>query len=211
MMKRFFVLVLTSVLLSGVFSIASANTLDLGVKAGYSNLAGDKNDAFKGGPAGGFFLNYEVSSYIGLQGSWLLHKHDATEDARAFQDFLASEAIGLPALTDATLTINQFDFNGRFSYPLKFVKPYVLAGVGFDYWKINGSTTVGEFQSKNEQAFWDMAINFGGGVSFKLSKRITIGGELIYTYIFDDYNDGFFNLMATLSYGFPTGGKIFPD
>jgi opacity protein-like surface antigen len=210
MVEKTLVLVFACALLSGAVSAASASTLDLGAKAGYSNLTGDKNDAFESGPVGGFFLEYGVSPYIGLQGSWLLHKHDATGDARAFADFLASEAIGLPALTDATLTINQFDFNGKFSYPLKSAKPYILAGMGFNYWKVNGSTAVGEFQSREEQAFWDLSLNVGGGVSFKLWERITIGGELIYTYIFDDYSDGFFNLLATLSYGF-SFSEGYPD
>lgn len=209
-MKQCLILLLTCVLLSGAVSAASANTLDLGAKVGYSNLTGDKNDAFKGGPAGGFFLSYEVSPHVGFVGSWLVHRHNATDDAKAFADFLASEAIGLPALTDATLTVNQFDFNGKFSYPLRSVTPYLLGGIGVNYWKVNGRTAVGEFLSKNEKAFWDVGLSLGGGVSFALRERITVGGELIYTYIFDDYSDGFFNLLATLSYRFSLA-ETYPD
>ena len=204
-MKKTLVIALTGILLIATAAVSSATTLDVGVKAGYATLTGDKNDAFDGALSGGLYVQYDYSPKFAIQGSWLWHKHDASEEANAVTNFLASEAIGLPALTDVRLTINEFDVNGKFTYTMPTVSPYLIAGFGLYYWKVDGKEIVGEFDRKSDETFWDFGINFGGGVSYDVNDKISVGGEIIYTYVFDEYSDGFFNFLLNASYGFSLG------
>jgi len=214
MMKKLLTLTLSCAMLLTLSAGTSAQTLDAspaptldaGIKLGYASLTGDKSDAFDGAVSGGIFVNYDISPIFAVQGSWLWHKHDATEDANKVTNFLASESIGLPALTDVRLTMNDFDVNGKFSYVMPPVTPYLLAGFGLHYWKVDGKTIIGDFDRKQDETFWDFGINFGGGVAYDVTEQVTIGGEIVYTYIFDEFGDGYFNFLATASYGFSLGG-----
>ena len=101
--------------------------------------------------------------------------------------------------------MNQFDLNAYYKFPMETVTPYLLAGVGLDYWKVDWKRIVGTFSDSTDETFWDFGVNVGGGLDFAVTDQIKIGGEVIYTYVFDEYDGGFFNFLATGSYGFSTG------
>ena len=59
-----------------------------------------------------------------------------------------------------------------------------------------------DFDKTDEESFWDLAVNFGGGIDFTVTEQVNLGAEIVYSYIFGDFDDGLFNFLATASYGF---------
>ena len=86
------------------------------------------------------------------------------------------------------------------------VTPYLLAGVGFDYWKIDGKAIQGAFAASTDESFWDFGVNVGGGLDFAVAENVKIGGEITYSYIFDEFDSGLFNFVGSVAYSFSTGG-----
>lgn len=204
-MKKVLAIALMGVALFGFSAGASAQGIDGGVKLGYASLSGDWGDAFDGGFSGGVFLQNTFNPNVSLQVSWLWHRHKANDDLNALTNALTSVELGTAALSDVRLTMNQFDLNAYYRFPMETVTPYLLAGVGLDYWKLDWKAIVGQFDASTDETFWDFGVNVGGGLDFAVTEQIKIGGEIIYTYVFDEYDDGFFNFLATGSYGFSTG------
>ena len=101
--------------------------------------------------------------------------------------------------------MNEFDVNAKLAYPMQPVTPYLLAGLGLYYWKIDGKEIVGEFDRKRDETFWDWGINFGGGASLPLTEEWTLGAEVIYTRVFDEFDDSFINWLLTASCRFTLG------
>ena len=201
-MKKFLALAVSCVALFGFAAGAGAQGFDAGVKLGYADLAGDAGDAFDGAFAGGIYLNYSYNPNIAAQLSWLYHKHDQSDELNALTDFLASEELGVPALADIRLVMNQFDLNGIYKFPMNQLTPYVLAGVGLNYWKLDGKVIVGGFDAKDDESFWDFELNVGGGLNFAVTPQVKVGGEFIYTYVFDEFDEGTYSILGTISYGF---------
>jgi opacity protein-like surface antigen len=206
-MKKFLAVALTCTMLFGFSAAASAQGFDAGVKLGYNTLTGDNGDAFDGAFSGGLYGMYHFTPNIALQGSWLYHKHDNSDDLQAAGDFLFSLGLGTPTLSDIRLTVNEFDLNGYYFFPLEApVRPYILGGVGLYYSKIDFKAIQGAFSADTDDSFWDFGLNIGGGLDFAVTERVKIGGEIIYTYVFDELDGGFFNFLATIGYGFTTSG-----
>lgn len=204
-MKRVLVAAAAFAAFLGFAAAASAQDMEVGVKFGYSNVTGDHGDAFDGALSGGPYLTYFLTPNISLQGSWLYHKHDKDEDAQEALNALATESMNMAALTDLRLTMNEFDVNGRFYSPLPWEggRVFALAGVGLTYWKLDGKVIVlTDFDKTNEESFWDLAVNFGGGIDYAVTEQVKLGAEIVYTYVFGDFDDGLFNFLATASYGF---------
>jgi opacity protein-like surface antigen len=204
-MKKFIVIAMACVALFGFTATANAQ-YEVGTKLGYADATGDWGDAFDGAFAGGLYLNYNVKPNVTIQGSWMWHRHKTNDDASAFLNAVSSLDLGLPSLADVRLTFNQFDINAYYKFPMDKVTPFVLAGVGLDYWKIDGKQIVGEFDTNTEETFWDFELNVGGGLDFKITEQVKLGGEIVYTYVFDEFDSGFWSYLATLSYGFGMGG-----
>ena len=96
-MNKTLVIALAGILLFATVAVSSATTLDVGVKGGYATLTGDKNDAFDGALSGGLYVQHDYSPTFAIQGSWLWHKHDATEEANAVS---STVDIGTATATD---------------------------------------------------------------------------------------------------------------
>ncbi len=204
-MKRFLFTVAVGAAFLGFAAAASAQEMEVGVKFGYSNMTGDHGTAFDGALAGGPYLTYQLTPSISLQGSWLYHKHDNSDNAQEALDVIATENMDMAALTDLRLTMNEFDVNGHFYSPLPWegARVFALAGVGLTYWKLDGKVIVlTDFNKTEEESFWDLAVNFGGGLEYDVTEQVKLGAQIVYTYIFGDFDDGLFNFLATASYGF---------
>jgi len=203
-MKKFLAVALTCTMLFGFSAVASAQGFDAGVKLGYQTLTGDWGDAMDGAFAGGLYGAYSLSPNVSLVGSWTYSKHKTGDDASALANLFTSLALDAPTLADVRLKMNQFDINAQYRFPLEKVTPYLLAGVGLDYWKLDWKAIQGIFDAKTSESFWDFGINVGGGLDFTVAENVKIGGEITYSYIFDEYDSGLFNFVATASYGFST-------
>ena len=204
-MKRFLAVALALTMILGFSATVPAAGFDAGVKLGYATLAGDKGDAFDGAISGGLFGTYYVTPNIAVQGSWLYHKHDNSDDLQAGADFLFSLGFGRPTLSDIRLTVNEFDVNGIYFFPLEApVRPYVLGGLGLYYSKVDYKVIQGIFDATTDDTFWDLGINLGGGLDYTITPQFKLGGEVIYSYVFDEFDGGFFNFLATASYAFST-------
>jgi opacity protein-like surface antigen len=205
-MKKFLTVVLACTMLFGFSAAASAQGFDAGVKLGYQTLTGDAGDTFDGAVAWGLFGTYSFNPNIALVGSWTYSKHKTGDAADAGTDFLTSLALGTPTLADVRLKMNQFDVNAQYRFPMEKVTPYLLAGVGLDYWKVDWKAIQGAFDASADESFWDFGVNVGGGLDFAVAENIKIGGEIVYSYIFDEFDGGLFNFLGAVSYGFKTGG-----
>jgi opacity protein-like surface antigen len=204
-MKKVLIAAAAFAAFSGFAAAASAQDMEAGIKFGYAGMTGDYGDAFDGALSGGPYLTYYLTPNISLQGSWLYHKHDKDAQAQEALNALATETMDMAALTDLRLTMNQLDFNGRFYSPLPWegARVFALAGVGLTYWKLNGKVIVlTDFDKSEEESYWDLAVNFGGGFDFPVTEKVKLGAEIVYSYIFGDFEDGLFNFLATASYGF---------
>lgn len=204
-MKKFLVIAMACVTIFGFSAAAGAQGFEAGAKLGYATLGGDKGDALDGAFSGGLFLGYNYNPNISTQLSWLWHRHKTSDDASAIANLLASAEFGTPTLADIRLTMNQFDLNATYSFPMEMVTPYLLAGVGLDYWKLDGKAIQGQFAAKTDETFWDFGVNLGGGLNFAVTEQIKIGGEVIYSYVFDEFDDSMWNFLVTGAYGFSTG------
>jgi len=205
-MKKFLAVALTCAMLFGFSTAVSAQGIDAGVKLGYQTLAGDAGDAFDGAFAWGLYGAYSINPNVSLVGSWTYSKHKTGDDASAIANLYASLELGTPTLADIRLTMNQFDINAQYRFPLEKVTPYLLAGVGLDYWKLDGKAIQGVFAASTDETFWDFGVNIGGGLDFAVTEQIKLGGEITYSYIFDEFDGGLFNFFGTISYGFSTSG-----
>jgi opacity protein-like surface antigen len=203
--KKFFVIAMACITIFGFSAAASAQGFEAGAKLGYQTLNGDKGDALDGAFAGGLFLNYVFSPNVTLQGEWMWSRHKTSDDASAIANLLTSVEFGAPTLADIRLTMNQFDINAYYRFPLERVTPFLLAGVGLDYWKLDGKAIQGQFAAKTDESFWDFGVNIGAGLDFTVTEQIKLGGEAIYSYIFDEFDDSLWNFFVTGSYGFSTG------
>ena len=204
-MKRVLAAAAAFAVFTGFAAAASAQDMEAGVKFGYAGFTGDYGDAFDGALSGGPYLTYYLTPNISLQGSWLYHKHDKDAQTQEALNAIATETMDMAALTDLRLTMNQFDFTGRFYSPLPWegARVFALAGVGLVYWKLNGKVIVlTDFDKAEEESFWDLSVDFGGGIDFSVTEQVKLGAEIVYTYIFGDFEDGLFNFLATASYGF---------
>lgn len=205
-MKKFLAVALTLAMVFGLSAAASAQVFDAGVKLGYQTLMGDKGDVTDGALAWGLYGAYSFTPNVSLVGSWTYSKHKTEEDAAALANAFTSVVFGTPTLADVRLTMNQFDLNAQYRFALEKATPYLLAGVGLDYWKIDWKAIQGVFDASTDESFWDFGINVGGGLDFAVTPQVKLGGEIIYSYIFDEFDDGLFNFLATASYSFNTGG-----
>jgi opacity protein-like surface antigen len=189
----------------GCAAAAPAQQMEAGIKFGYAAMTGDHGDAFDGALSGGPYLTYYLTPNISLQGSWLYHKHDKDENAQDALNALATENMNMAALTDLRLTMNEFDVTGRFYSPLPWegARVFALAGAGLTYWKMDGKVIVlTDFDKTEEESFWDLAVNLGGGFDYAVTEQVKLGAEIVYSYIFGDFDGGLFNFLATASYGF---------
>ena len=201
-MKKFLAVALTGIALFGFAAGAGAQGMEVGTKLGYASLSGDAGDAFDGAFAGGLYLNYNYNPNVAAQVSWMYHKHSQGDDLNALTDVLASVELGIPATADIRLVMNQFDINGIYKFPMETVTPYVLAGLGLNYWKLDGKVIVGQFDTKDDESFWDWELNVGGGLNFAVTEQVKIGAEFVYTYVFDEFDSGTYSALGTISYGF---------
>ncbi len=204
-MKRCLAVLTIGIALLAPSATVFAQAVNVGVKAGYASPNGTFGDLFDGAMSGGLYGEYVYSPFLSFQGSWLWHKHDATEELTNLRNFVASETLGIEALTDTRLTMNELDVNAKLSYPMNPVTPYLLAGLGLYYWKLDGKEIVGEFDRKRDETFWDWGINFGGGATFPVTEQWSVGAEVIYTHVFDELDDSFINWLLSASYGFSLG------
>jgi opacity protein-like surface antigen len=99
-------------------------------------------------------------------------------------------------------TFNELTLNGVVNFmPGEAFEPYVTAGGGVYF-------TIGNVDAPGHGVFsedsTDLGINGGAGVRFMVRENVSIGGELVYHYIFGDIDEGYLNLLATASYGFST-------
>lgn len=201
-MKRFLAAAAALFVVIAASAPASAQAINVGVKGGYNFPMGTFSDAFDGALSGGLYAEYVYSPFLALQGGWLWHKHKASNDLQSLRDFLASAEEGEATLTDTRVTMNELNFNAKLSYPLNPVTPYVLGGLGLYYWKLHGKEIQDDFDRTRDNTYWDWGVNFGGGASFRVTEQWSLGGELVYTHVFDEFDDSFFNLLLTASYSF---------
>ena len=193
----------------GLVAVDHYLPFEAGIKAGYTTLTGDFGDAFDDAFSGGLYLNYNYLPSLTFQGSWIYHKHDNNEDAQEALDKIASKKLGMPALTDVRLTMNEFDVNAIYTIPvgMEGIRPYLLAGVGLYYWKLDGKTIIHtDFDKTEEDTFWDFGFDVGGGIDFVVAENVRVGGEITYDHVFDDFDSGIVNFLLTASYGFAVGG-----
>ena len=205
-MKKFLAVALTGAMLFGFSTAVSAQGSDVGAKVGYQTLTGDWGDAFDGDVAWGVYGAYSINPNVSLVGSWTYSKHKTGDNADALTNIFSTLALGTPTLSDVRLKMNQFDINAQYRFPLEKATPYLLAGVGFDYWKIDWKAIQGAFSANTDESFWDFGVNVGGGLDFAVAENVKIGGEITYSYIFDEFDSGLFNFVGTISYGFNTSG-----
>ena len=205
-MKKFLTVALACTMLFGFSAAASAQGFDLGAKVGYQSLTGDWGDAFDGALAYGVYGSWGFNPNVSLVGSWTYSKHKTGDSASALANIFSSLALGTPTLADVRMKMNQFDVNAQYRFPMEKVTPYLLGGVGLDYWKIDGKAIQGAFSASTDESFWDFGVNVGGGLDFAVAENVKIGGEVTYSYIFDEFDGGLFNMVGTVSYGFATGG-----
>ncbi len=201
-MKKVLALIVIGFTVLSFATAASAVEMDAGVKAGYTFLDGKAKDAFDDDLALGLYLNYNFTPTFTLQASWLWHKHSASDDLQALGDFVASTALNRNVLTDIRLTMNEFVLDGRINLSGGSVRPYLLAGLGLYYWTVDGKVITGQLAANDDESFWDFGLNAGVGIDFALSPQVGLGVEGTYTYVFDDFDEGYFNVLGTLSYFF---------
>ena len=205
-MKKILTVALACTMLFGFSAAASAQGVDVGAKVGYQTLTGDWGDAFDGALAYGLYGSYSFNPNVSIVGSWTYSKHKTGDSASALANIFTSLALGTPTLADVRMKMNQFDINGQYRFPMEKVTPYLLAGVGLDYWKVDWKAIQGAFDASADESFWDFGVNVGGGLDFAVAENVKIGGEITYSYIFDEFDGGLFNFLATAAYSFSTSG-----
>lgn len=200
-MGKKIVLVVVSLLLFGISPAAAADGA-LGLKLGYARPTGDLADSADGALAFGVYGSRNITRNFALQLSYLRHKHNLHDDTRVFN--LDEVETNVPIISSKDLVINEFVFNGTFTFDTMWVKPYLLAGGGVYVWDatVKGSSvsTDGRLSStSNSTGSTDVGLNVGGGLHYMFAPNFSFGAEATYTYIYGDFDKGYFNFLGTLS------------
>ena len=183
-------------------SAAAASDGALGVKLGYVGPIGDFRDTADGALGYGLYGQRHLGKNFSVQFSYLRHKHQINDDASIFG--LDDLDLNIPSVTSKKVTINDFVLNGIYTFNTRYVKPYVLAGVGVYLWdvEVKGNTvdSVGRLSSaSNSRTTTDGGVNIGGGLHYMFTPNFSFGAEAVYTYVGGDFDEGFYSVLATLS------------
>jgi opacity protein-like surface antigen len=225
-MRRHVVFVLVFLTASAVPSFAGAWEYEFGGRVGGVAPAGDLDASAY---AWGFFASREVADNFSLQLGYLRHVHDMGKGPNDFVSRAKADIETFYNLTDSIAEVNDITLSGKYSFKGKRWVPFISGGVGVYAWNLTvtgtesiseTSTTVTSPQDPNEHDvtetresvvllerettdyYADFGVNLGGGVAYKLSKQLALGGEINYTHVFGDFDEGYFNILVTLSSGF---------
>ncbi|MCM1290550.1 MAG: porin family protein [Prevotella sp.] len=175
-----------------IFSIATASNcsaqedyrFDIGLGLGMTGYLGDANTAnlWKNpGFDGELLFRYIVNPRWGLKTN--LYVGTLRGNSAQMTNVMPSDINYKFSTTFVELgeiaEFNFFNFGMGESYrKLKRITPYIAAGLGFNYWKVD---------SYNGFAF---NIPFGIGVKYKLNRRVNLGLEFLMKKVFTDKLDG---------------------
>jgi opacity protein-like surface antigen len=206
-MKRVVILAVAALLVVGLHSVSYAQgEVLVGAKLGYSSPTGDFGTDFDGGFVYGLFGEVAYSDWLSLEGSLVRHTHDESEEGLGDlfpMNLLMSMFPGIGEEHfggETRLNLNEITVNAKFYFPVEGFRPYLTAGVGAYFWKL-------EVENLGDSTETDFGINGGGGVLFPVTERVYIGADARYTRVYtqiaaDEQSLTFWNLTGLIAYGF---------
>src|SRR5690348_13988471 len=200
-LKQTVVLSFTFLLPSAIFS----QRLFFNIAGGMMNYGGDLqkgiftfNQANKAFEAG---VSYKFSNYFSVGASVTTGKL-AASDAKTNQERARRNLSFYTHLTEEGLTL-KFDFR-QVPEEVKFT-PYIFTGIGIYHFDPYAYDTLGqkvylqplntegqglpEYPNRIPYKLTQFSIPFGGGLTYAISDRVMISGEIAFRKLFTDYLD----------------------
>jgi Outer membrane protein beta-barrel domain len=200
-MKQTGIIILSILFLSEVY----AQKFSVYVGGGMINYGGDlqshvftfdqSNSAFSAG------VSYKLSNYFSLGASLLTGKL-AASDAKTNQENYRRNLSFYTHITEENLTLqaNLKNVPGEFKFT-----PYAFAGIGFFHFDPYAFDTFGnkvylqplrtegeglpEYPGRQPYKLTQFTIPFGGGITYAITDKILISGEVGFRKLFTDYLD----------------------
>lgn len=180
----------------------------VGLKLGGAVPTGDFGEDFDSGFLYGIYGEVAYSPRFSFEGALVRHTHDQSDQGlgELFRmDILHSMFSGHSDLdflsNEANVTINEFTINGRiYLVTSGAFRPYATLGTGVYFWDI-------DFDNIGDATETDFGVNGGGGVTFALTERISVGAEARYNYVWiqlgaDDFSLEWWDFAGLVSAGF---------
>lgn len=223
-MSRHIVFFVAFLMMSVCPAVAGAWEYEFGGKVGMAAPAG--GDLDDEGFAWGFYANREIARNIFLQIGYLRHVHDMGEGPNDFIERVKADLDIFNTIIDSKAEVNDLTLNASYRYQGKKWTPFISGGVGVYVWQLEvdgneiivetgtstsvtppdttttDDTTTSVRRRTTYDSYADFGLNIGGGITYKLSKEVALGGEVNYTRIYGEFDEGYYGVLVSLSSGF---------
>ncbi len=210
-MRRLFAVAFGILLLAAPASAQDDKPVDVNFGFGWAFPTSGLKDAFDAGWNGGLGVTFNITPQVGIQGEYMYQRMNGPE--RVIQVSQTPILAGLTnGLLESNQQIHQFTFNmvWRTAASDSPVGAYALAGPGVyhrivqitsptvgyttycdPYWYVCYPAVVSIDQVIGDRSSWDPGIDFGGGVTFKLSTSTSFYVETRWHYMWGpSFTDG---------------------
>jgi len=226
-MKKTAAILLALSVTLGAPAAVSALSFEFGPKLGYTVPTGGFDDAAGDGFAWGAYLGYYVRANAFLELAYLRHRHDLVSGSESFGEVTDGLQAGLSEVDTIDLKMHEIAVSGKYLFSRGAFTPYLTAGAGAYIWEIeveglrrtvetsettstgssgtSTTTTTSTTTGGDIARSWnstDFGLSGGGGVRFMVTGELSLGAEATYTYVFGDFDNGYVNVLGTLSYAF---------